>query len=98
MDSTFNQAIGSRNPIQRSVNTTKEFPMSSNSRALREAALAAALAPQLASAQPYYNGRSARHHSHNDAQTADIALTGEVEGERVFDLPLTNGDRQRVLD
>jgi hypothetical protein len=71
--------------------------MSLTSRLLRATALAVALAPGLAAAQSYYQDGYAEHRHHLDTEAADTALAGIVEDERVFDLPLPNGDHQRVL-
>jgi pimeloyl-ACP methyl ester carboxylesterase len=62
------------------------------SRTLQAVTLAAALAPSLAAAEPYTRDRHDRN-----AVVADTDLGGTVDGERVFDLPLPNGDHQRVL-
>jgi hypothetical protein len=67
------------------------------SRALQAVMLATALALSLAAAQPYNDNGYAEHRHDRDVMAADTDLGGTVDGERVFDLPLPNGDHQRVL-
>ena len=64
------------------------------SRTLRAAVLATALTPGLACAHSSdgYGG-----HRRHDADGMDAAFAGAAAGERVFDLPLADGERQRVL-
>jgi hypothetical protein len=64
---------------------------------LRAAALATVLAPSLAAAQYYDRTGSSPHHHHSDIDLTTVTSTVSVEGEQVFDLPLSDGDHQRIL-
>jgi hypothetical protein len=64
---------------------------------LRATALAAVLASSLAAAQPYYSDEMTGRRHNQNGRAADIESALSVEGERVFDLPLSDGDPQRVL-
>jgi hypothetical protein len=75
----------------------EEISYSLISRALRGAALAVVLAPGLAAAQSHYHDGYAERRHYLDAEDACTALAEAVEGERVFHLPLPNGDHQRIL-
>ncbi len=71
--------------------------MSLVSRALQAVTLAAALTPRLAATDPLFDNRYTEHRHDRDAVAADADLGGAVDGEQVLDLPLPNGDHQRVL-
>jgi hypothetical protein len=64
---------------------------------LRASALATVPAPGLAATQPHDCTGPSVHHHHCDTDLTNVASTGSVEGERVFDLPLSNADHQRIL-
>jgi hypothetical protein len=64
---------------------------------IRATALAAVLAPSLAAPQSYYSDGLPGHPYNQNGQGGDAASAASVEGERVFDLPLSDGDPQRVL-
>jgi hypothetical protein len=66
-------------------------------RILQVVVLAGILNPRCVIAQPYDNGGHPDRHHQRDIEMVEIASTDRVEGERVFDLPLADGDHQRVL-